>query len=255
MDGYNWYVYCGNNPIMYRDPTGTDYIVAWSYGKEEVKDFNKWLQEKGYTKELLKGSTDWTSEMWSQFDNRNSFARAAKTRKQKLIDMGIPENEIVFRRVDSSADFEVAWDEWAKIDIVEGLDFYSHGDGNGPEVHMGGTSAMWGNEAKLNWKSTLRSLKIDGKKTGYVSTPRAAFHGCNTANGAFAQEFADRQGVITYANTSSSSFSRKSDSYARINDNSAFTPVYLGVFKEVHFRDTLIAKKSRVPMKQFNPVR
>jgi hypothetical protein len=60
-----------------------------------------------------------------------------------MIERGIPENEIHLRRIDSSADLRIAWTDWAQVDIVEGLDFYSRGYDGGPEVR-GGTNIIRG---------------------------------------------------------------------------------------------------------------
>ena len=34
-DGYNWYTYCGNNPIMFVDPTGKDAVFIVRYTKDD----------------------------------------------------------------------------------------------------------------------------------------------------------------------------------------------------------------------------
>jgi hypothetical protein len=192
--------------------------------------------------------------MWAEFDSRNSFARAAQTRRNELLSKGIPEDEIVFRRIDSSADLESAWTDWAHIEIVEGLDIYSHGYSGGPEVR-GGSGNIWDDVEVLNWTSTLRELTNNGIKTGYISAPYAAFHGCNTANGAFAQQFANRQGVVTFGSIDYTSFSNKPDKFSGIKTNHTSTPVYLGVYKDIRLFGIRIAKNSKVPMKQFNPVK
>ena len=104
----NFYTYAGNNPIVFIDPSGLDYIVAWSYGNGEVRGFNDWLLKNNYTKTLLSGTNNWTAAMWTQFDSRNSFARAAQTRVNDLIALGIPADEIHMRRIDSSVGLESA---------------------------------------------------------------------------------------------------------------------------------------------------
>ena len=248
------YTYVLDNPLRFIDPSGLDYIVAWSYGGGEVSEFNDWLLNNGFTDKLLSETGDWTDTMWAEFGSRSSFARAAQTRVNDLIAMGIPANEIHMRRIDSSADFESAWADWAKIAVVEGLDVYSHGYGGGPEVRGRTDVSMWNRVEILNWTSTLRQLTINGNQTGYVSTPYAAFHGCHTANGDFIQAFANRQGVVTYGSTGYTSFSTKSGSFASIKTNSTSTPVYLGVYKEIRILGIRVAKTSRVPMKQFCPV-
>ena len=240
--GLNLYVYCGNNPLMFIDPSGLDYIIGWSYSNADIKDFNDWLYKNGYSDTLMSGTDNWTDAHWAEFESRDAFSRAAQTRRDELIAMGIPADEIHLRRIDSRADLESAWADWAKIDIVEGLDFYSH-----VADVRGGSGDFWDNAAKLNWGSTLRELTIDGKKTGYISTPYAKFYGCYTATGDFAQNFANRQGVTTYGNEGGANFSYSADwrlPWHCIDPRSTKTPVYLGVYNWAG---------KRVPMTRFSP--
>ena len=178
---------------------------------------------------LLEGTAYWKASMWEDFDRRNAYSRAAQTRVDELVKMGVPIDEIHLRRIDNNADLESAWADWAKIDIVEGLDFYSHGSGAGPEVRLG-TTMNWDNAAILNWGSVTRTK---GQNT-FTGTPYATFNGCNTANGSFAQNFANRQGVTTYGNTDFSSFSYNANRFSGISSVGTQTPVYLGVYKEIY---------------------
>ena len=43
--GYNMYAYCGNNPIMYSDPSGTSFRDAWERAKTFFNDFVSFLQK------------------------------------------------------------------------------------------------------------------------------------------------------------------------------------------------------------------
>ena len=158
---------------MFIDPSGLDYIIGWSYSNADIKYFNDWLYKNGYSDTLMSGTDNWTDAHWAEFESRDAFSRAAQTRRDELIAMGIPADEIHLRRTDSKADLESAWADWAKIGIVESLDFYSH-----VADVRGGSENFWDNAAKLNWGSTLRELTINGKKTGYISSPYAcATHG------------------------------------------------------------------------------
>jgi len=40
--GLNWYTYANNNPVLFIDPSGLTYIIAWSYGSKDVRAFNNW---------------------------------------------------------------------------------------------------------------------------------------------------------------------------------------------------------------------
>ncbi|TYQ14727.1 UNVERIFIED_CONTAM: hypothetical protein Cloal_1096 [Acetivibrio alkalicellulosi] len=190
----------------------------------------------------------WDSETWSDFTQRNSFARAAYTRKQELIDMGIPKSDICLQRLDDRAGLEGTWDMWAGYSLIEGMDIYSHGHGGGPEMR-GGSGDFWESAKKLNFGASLRL--INGK--GVILQPYASFHGCNTANGAFAQNFANTQRVTTYGNTYFSSFSKKSGRFSGITTHRTSFPVYLRVYNEVYIMRVRVAKTSSVPMRQFIP--
>ncbi len=220
-DGLNWYVYCNNNPLKYVDPSGLTYVIAWSYGKADLKPYTD-----------AQGNVNWT-----KFTAENSFARAAATRKQELIDMGVPASEIDIQRIDNEADMKSTWEMWAGYDIIEGMNIYSHGYSDGISV-AGGGGEFLSDTTKLKWGSMLRSLKVDGKTVGVVTSPYAVFHGCNTANGDFAQNFANTQGVTTYAQTGYASFSRNPTWHVPINDGVTGGSVYLYHFNWNNIENT-----------------
>ena len=77
----------------------------------------------------------------------------------------------------------------------------------------------------------MRNLTINGKKVGYISSPYAAFYGCNTANGSFAQNFANTQGVTTYGQTDYASFSNTTKRRSWITTHDTSLNVYLLSFE------------------------
>lgn len=77
----------------------------------------------------------------------------------------------------------------------------------------------------------------------------------NHVNGDFAQNSANRQGVVTYGSTDYTSFSKKSGSFSGIKENSKSTLVYLGMYKEIWIFRIRIAKTLRIAMKQFDPIK
>ena len=221
QDGMNWYIYCNNNPLKYIDPSGLTYVIAWSYGKADLEPYTD-----------SQGNVN-----WAKFTAENSFARSAATRKQELIDMGVPESEIDIQRIDDEADMKSTWEMWAGYDVIEGMDIYSHGYSGGISV-AGGGGEFLSDTTKLKWGSMLRSLKVNGKTTTVVTSPYAVFHGCNTANGDFAQDFANTQGVTTYAQTGYASFSQNPTWHIPINDGATGGSVYLYHFNWNNIKNT-----------------
>ena len=230
MDGDNWYVYCGNNPLLFIDPSGETYVIAWSYGKADLADYTD-----------SNGNVD-----WDKFTAENSFARAAYTRRQELIDSGIPASDIDIQRIDNEADLQAIWDMWAGYDVIEGLNFYSHGGTSGPIVAGGGGSFL-ADTTKLNWGSIVRQRTINGKSTAMFVAPYAVFHGCNTANGNFAQNFANTQGITTYAQIGNASFSTNQTWHFRIEDKATTGKVYLQHFDWMNFKNNYGWGKKFIP--------
>jgi len=99
---------------------------------------------------------------------------------------------------------------WKSHDNIEGLDFYSHGYAEGAEVYKG-IGDFWTYADALN----------------FTANAKAIFYGCNTANGTFAQNFANNQHVITYAQTDYASFSHNPDVRQRIKTFDTTLGVYL----------------------------
>ena len=237
--GNNWYIYANNNPVMFVDPWGLTYLIAWSYGTTDVHEFEQYHADKGYDINVDGDTSDWDAFLWSDFTKRSSFARAAYTHKKELMDSGILESDIDVQRIDNKADLIATWNMWAEYASIEGLDFYSHGYSNGPEIYKG-SGGFWTNAKKLNFRLTLK--EVDGR--GVIESPQATFYGCNTANGNFAQNFANTQGVKTYAQTDYTSFSTNPNWYFRIKTHDTALNVYMGVFR---FKTYRISNKEFIP--------
>ncbi|NLB80623.1 MAG: RHS repeat-associated core domain-containing protein, partial [Clostridiaceae bacterium] len=211
----NRYTYCANNPILYIDPSGNVYILAWSYGRSDLADYTN-----------NKGEVD-----WDIFTKESSFARAAYTKRKLLIEHGIKEDDIIVRRIDSEDDLKAAWKEWLKYSHVDQLHMYSHGTSGGPVMAGGGGSQFLLEAPRLNFGSSLYMGKINGRSVGIISTPYAVFYGCNTANGDFAQNFSNNQKVGVYAQTYYASFSTNSTRFSAIDGKSTKLNVYLLSFE------------------------
>ena len=73
-DGLNWYVYCGNNPILYVDPSGLDiyYYVNSEFRKEAEKDKKKLTDYYDEPVHILEvDSRDALIEEWNKMGNWN----------------------------------------------------------------------------------------------------------------------------------------------------------------------------------------
>lgn len=164
--------------------------------------------------------------------------------------MGVPEEDIDIRRIDSKEDLKSTWTTWSNYEVVEGLFFYSHGYSGGPEVYGGSGDVLRNdNLEKLNWGYQERQLTFNGKQYSAPMAPTARFFGCNTGTGDFAQNFANKQGVITMGQTNYSRFSYTRDTYSKIKTHDTSLGVYMGVYKRNIFgvKTTLIDMKIFVP--------
>ena len=202
----NLFVYTMNNPVMFIDPSGLAFIIAWSASNSDINEFNRWLYRHGHSDTLMSGTDSWTASHWAEFDSRDAFSRAAQTRRNQLIAMGIPESEIHLHRVDSRYHLDELWGIWAQLPVVESFELFSHF----VDVR-GGSGDFWDNAARLNWGTVAREVTINGRLTTRMLAPVAIFHGCRTTRNNFAQKFANRQGVTTWGNDHNSSFSRNPD--------------------------------------------
>lgn len=227
-DGSNWYIYCSGNPIVFVDPSGMVYVIAWSYGTKDLKAYEQYRKDKGYDITVDADTKDWDDATWKDFTSRSSFARAAYTKKQELIDSGVDASNIDIQRIDNSDDLQATWKMWAGYDYIEQLHFYSHGYSGGAEV-FGGSGDFWDNASTLNFNEYLHNY--EGK--GVISQPIAVFYGCNTANGSFAQNFADTQDVTVYAQTDYASFSHTPKRRSWITTHETSKDVYLYAFESL----------------------
>lgn len=227
-DGSNWYIYCSGNPIVFVDPSGMVYVIAWSYGTKDLKAYEQYRKDNGYNITVDADTKDWDEATWKDFTNRSSFARAAYTKRQELINSGVDASNIDIQRIDNSDDLQATWKMWSGYDYIEQLHFYSHGYSGGAEV-FGGSGEFWDNASTLNFNEYLHNY--EGK--GVISQPIAVFYGCNTANGSFAQNFADTQDVTVYAQTDFASFSHTPKRRSWITTHETSKDVYLYAFESL----------------------
>jgi len=150
---------------------------------------------------------------------------------QELLLLGVPSSEIAFQRIDAIDSLKATWAEWAKYDEVDQLYFFSHGYAESAEVYLG-SGDFWKSASKLNWSSTSKSWLGTNPISSTVNTlgQAAYFFGCNTANGTFAQNFANTQGVKTYAQPGFTNFSKSTLVLSPINEFGTDLGIYLMTF-------------------------
>lgn len=261
----NLYTYVQGNPLKYIDPSGEVYIVAWSYGSHDCEEFEEWyiwhqtIRMWSYGNLVsatlfqsptigvvagaatylalsnqikIDGETDdWTEDMWNEFDARSSFARAANTKYNELVELGISPDDIVFERIDDNADFIASWEAWSEYDSVQELHIYSHGCDGRPEVY-GGTKEYIADThifPVLNWQISA-----------YTQIPVVMFYGCNTAT-EVTQEFANEQGVLTYGNINKAQFSYNANQRIPILTWQKGGNVYMGTYNQKSNQKSLLA--------------
>ena len=207
-DGANWFAYCDNNPIERIDPSGKTYIIAWSYGTKDVAAFEEWLNANSYNVVADGDTSDWGNAEWNEFNQRSSFARAAYTQKNDLINEGVAEEDIIVQRVGDVTELEAAWSEWMEIETVDQLYLLTHGARSGPTTYKSDAGDFLLNAPALNYVPLPWFLQ-----SGDMLAPMGKQYkgviaaGCNTGGGEWAQKFANSQNTTVYAQTYYASFS------------------------------------------------
>lgn len=171
---------------------------------------------------------EWSEEIKYDFYLTNPFYRAALTKRAELINEGIPKDEIQVIRIDDVNALNEVWSNLCSGNIVvNNLYFYSHGTGDGPEVHNG-SGNFWYNASSINWSTNFFDRGPNGE---ILMTSCAYFYGCDTGLGSFAQSFADTQSVMVIAQTGKTSFSGAKSVHIPIKSISKDIGVYLETFE------------------------
>ena len=175
-DGLNWYAYCGNNPVMFVDPWGLEYIAVsggrYSHttetGYEFIETAIKKLRE---WKELADGENiTWmvANAGWNKNDI-NKFKEVAK-------DIGVN-----FKLLDNTDDFvnyvnkKNGNDRYN--DKIKKIAVYSHGkDTNGGTIELG-----YYHDNAANLKISVDTIKKQLWATAFEN-PNAWFGACNLGN-------------------------------------------------------------------------
>jgi len=86
------------------------------------------------------------------------------------------------------------------------------------------------NADQLAWSSILYQGTFNGQPGGVIAQPLIAIYGCNTANGTWAQSFANNQNVRVYAQNFYSSFSHDARIFRGITHHAETHDIYLLTF-------------------------
>ena len=200
--GLNWYTYCGNNPIMFIDPSGLEYIVVsggtydtnGGYDYEFIEPAIKKLRE-------LIDLNDGESIAWIVADE--GWSKADKKRFQLLVDI-----------LNSSTDANVTLKMISYKDEL--IDYINYKNGNDSRANdkikeftlfshgfPDGTVSLGYNYEK-QYNTNLDITKSDTLRIfeSAFDNPNSAFYSCNTGTGgsnSFAQDWVDQVGGRTWA--------------------------------------------------------
>lgn len=201
-DGFNWYVYCGNNPIMFVDPIGSEYIVV-SGGA--YKEDDPWPYE--FIEPAIKKLNDlaalndgenikWiiANEGWSQ-DDVNKFNKVVSDMSDYY---GASVSLMMINDKEQLIDYINYKNGDRSSDLIRKFVVFSHGFADGT-LSLGYNYGTY-NE-KLNiYKSDINTDNI--KTYDAFDSPNSFFYSCNTGKGgqnSFAQAWVNITGGKTWA--------------------------------------------------------
>ena len=212
-DGMNWYVYAGNNPIMFVDPLGLEKIVvsggkysqnddAWNYefietGLAKVWDYMKETGESGETVTWIIADAGWTEEQ------KNDFIAAVHPTRVNV--QFIQNKDQLIQYINNKN--VIGGENFREDDKITGITVFSHGYGtDGGSIELGHDS---GSNADFSFKAS----DINRLDSNAFDNPRSAFYSCYSAAGdySFAQRWVDKTGGKSWG------FDGKSN-YATINN-------------------------------------
>ncbi|MBO6207612.1 MAG: cellulose binding domain-containing protein [Lachnospiraceae bacterium] len=203
------------------------YIIAWSYGKRDVKQFEDSYQDQFH---FLDGdpktTNEWTEDVWKIFELTNSFSRAAQTKRRELLAAGVDPRQIVLQRLDGDGDeinsFHKIWNnEWTNYSMIKELHVFSHA--------YEGRPGMYNTD-----ESHVDNLELFSK-LNFDEYGKAYFYGCHSAqsekDGTYPlQDFANNQGVVTFGSVNYARFSSDMDKRERLNPFGIEYSVYLNSY-------------------------
>jgi len=106
MDGMNWYVYCGNNPIFYVDPSGLVSVIFCAQGMEEHADAQKKFYTDKYKTDsyrIVVGSAKELRDKWNEWFGEGGLCEGLTIDAIEIIshggitgDVGKDENGIAY---------------------------------------------------------------------------------------------------------------------------------------------------------------
>jgi RHS repeat-associated protein len=184
---WNRFTYCANNPIIYKDPTGHEYIIFYYDNLSRDKDGN--------------------------------FRKAAETEAKEMKAKG---EKVILKGVSTESEFKNAWKNIKPEEAVTGVSIYSHGSEGSLEFSPKDSKGKKdkANDGSLN-SADIKSLK----KLDYSKDAEITLHACNSGQSSVfgtstAQAFADSQGVTTKGLKGYGYFSQEKDTFVKTSKDS-----------------------------------
>ena len=201
-DGFNWYIYAGNNPIMYHDPSGLERVIVSG---------GTFSNREGYQLEFIDSALRMVLSLSGSERITWLIADVGLTNdirdriSQFSADYGF--NVVYFTDVREINDYiNNGYDNNRASDPITLFRLYAHGYAG--SIEFGREHGAANDRERLIWTIDM----IRGLSPGAFRSPNSHFFSCNTATitggTSFAQEWHNRAGGYTVAAVGQTNYSR-----------------------------------------------